>query len=145
MICQKKRGNPCYFNIHWKSVCFRLEKEENTENNNSTQTIIIIIVMCVVLALSVLVVVCFVFKRIRRKSQNENKQRGNIILRTQIRLLTALCKILCICHKILHRYIHLMCMATKAYLLGRTLCNTSNRSLKVYTFESERLLILNTH
>lgn len=95
--------------------------------------------MCVVLALSVLVVVCFVFKRIRRKSQNENKQRGNIILRTQIRLLTALCKILCICHKILHRYIHLMCMATKAYLLGRTLCNTSNRSLKVYTFESERL------
>lgn len=62
-----------------------------------------------------------------------------LILRTQIRLLTALCKILCICHKILHRYIHLMCMATKAYLLGRTLCNTSNRSLKVYTFESERL------
>lgn len=62
-----------------------------------------------------------------------------LILRTQIRLLTALCKILCICHKILHRYIHLMCMATLAYLLGRTLCNTSNRSLKVYTFESERL------
>lgn len=34
------------------------------------------------------------------------------------------------------------CMASKAYLLGRSLCNTSHRPLKVYTFESERLFEL---
>lgn len=67
-----------------------------------------------------------------------------LILRTLVRLFTALCKmvVLCICHKILHRYIYTMCMATKAYLLGRSLCNASHWPLKVYTFESERLFEL---
>lgn len=33
-------------------------------------------------------------------------------------------------------------MATKAYILGRSLCNASHIALKVYTFESERSLEL---
>lgn len=67
-----------------------------------------------------------------------------LILRSLVRLFTALCKmvVLCIRHKILHRYIYTMCMATKAYLLGRSLCNASHWPLKVYTFESERLFEL---
>lgn len=32
-----------------------------------------------------------------------------------------------------------MCLATKAYLIGRSLCNTLHRPLKVHTIESERL------
>lgn len=58
-----------------KSVCFRSGKQENTENNDSTQTIIT--VLCVELVLIVLVAVYFVLKKIRRKSQNKNKQEGN--------------------------------------------------------------------
>lgn len=32
-----------------------------------------------------------------------------------------------------------MCLATKAYLIGRSLCSTLHRPLKVHTIESERL------
>lgn len=58
-----------------KSVFFRLGKEENT--GNITLILTIIGVMCAVLVSIVLVALLLK----RRKSQNENKQRGNYLLR----------------------------------------------------------------